>query len=184
MITTNYVLDAIKRFRVILDAHIKHLECFDQYAIQVEGWLKGEIVHFFDSEKLVRKLDEFETEVKCGSGGKRVDCFLNLHGAPIWIELKHFQIGRQGEYRWKASDYFGSKKYGIYNDVDKLSKIDNADKYILILATKNPEYEEPGDWLKGVNKFNEKFAPLHIRSYTVPSDFPQSYFLGLLEVTG
>lgn len=187
MNSSNYLLGVIKRFRMILDAHKGHLECFDRYAIQVENWLKGELLPFFLSEKDNGRLFDFNTECQCGLGRRRVDYWLVLHYGDIketevWIELKHFQVGRQGKYRWKASDYFGSEKYGIYDDVDKLSKISKGDKYMLILATKNPEYEEPGDWLKGVNKFNKKFTPLHIRSHTTTADFPRSYFLGLLEV--
>ena len=183
MSTKDYLLDVISRFRVVLDAHIRQLVCFDQYAIQVEGWLKGEIVQFFDSEKLATTLDEFETEVKCGYGRKRVDCFLKLQGTPVWVELKHWQIGSQGDQRWIASDYFVSKSFGIYGDADKLSKIIDGDRYILILATKNPDCEEQGDWGKGVDRFNQKFNPSHIKSYTNPSNFPRFYFLGLLEVT-
>lgn len=176
----DYVLDGITRFRSTLDAHTKQFECFDKHAIQVEGWLKGEIVLFFDNEKTGKKLGEFETEVGSGSGRKKVDCFLRLHGTPIWIELKHWQIGRQKKQLWKAQNYFGDEKsIGICTDVKKLSNISDGDKYILILATKNPGYE---DWSKGVDKLNEKFKPLHIKSYTNPSDFPYSYFLGLLEV--
>jgi hypothetical protein len=166
-----------------LDEHQRQFECFDKYAIQVEGWLKGEIVHVFDSEVNAKKLDYFAPEADYPfPGRKKVDCKLILNGTPVWIELKHFQVGWQDEERWKASDYFVDKKYGIYNDVDKLSKIDNGGKYILILATKNPRCDELGNWEKGINKFNEKFAPLRIRSHTMPSDFPDSYFLGLLEV--
>ena len=184
MTTKDYLLSIITQFRLTLDSHERQLECFDRYAIQVEGWLKGELVCLFDSEKLAKRLDEFGVEVKCNSGRKKVDLFLKLHSTAIWIELKHWQIGYQGEDRWKASDYFGSgpKGIGIYDDVEKLSKIPDGDKYILILATKNPEYDEPGNWEKGLDKFNHKFAPLHINSYLNPSDFPPPYFVSLLEV--
>ncbi len=186
MNTVDYLQSIVTRFRVILDAHDRHLKCFDQHAVQVESWLKGELLPFFDREKTDGRLVDFNVEVKSGTG--RVDYLLVLPDGPIttevWIELKHFQIGPQGEQRWIASNYFGNKSVGIYDDVDKLSKIANGDKYVLILATKNPEYEENGDWAKGVDRFNKKFTPLQIRSLTDPSDFPQSYFLGLLEVTG
>jgi hypothetical protein len=163
MNTANYMLDIITRFRVILDAHTKHSKCFDQYAIQVEYWLKGELLPFFDSEKNTGKLVDFNTEVPCGDENKRVDYRLILpYGevAPkVWIELKHWQIGYQGNQQWVASDYFSSiSSWGICGDVEKLSKIIDGDKYILILATKNPEYEERGDWLKGIDKFNQKFT--------------------------
>ncbi|MCJ7426448.1 MAG: hypothetical protein MUO17_04895 [Dehalococcoidales bacterium] len=146
----------------------------------------GELLPFLLSEKDSGRLSDFNTECQCGLGQRRVDYRLVLHYGDIktvvWIELKHFQVGWQGKERWKASNYFGDKSIGIQPDVEKLSSITDGDKYIFILATKNPEYEEHGDWEKGVDKFNEKFAPLHIRSHTITSDFPQSYFLGLLEV--
>jgi hypothetical protein len=169
-----------------LDEHQRHFECFDKYAIQVEGWLKGELLPFFLSEKDNGRLFDFNTECQCGLGNRRVDYRLVLHHdniiTNVWVELKHFQIGYQGRDRWKASNYFGSKDIGIYDDVKKLSGITDGDKYMLILATKNPAYEEAGDWTKGVNKFNHNFSPLQVRSHTITSDFPKSYFIGLLEV--
>lgn len=38
--TLSYMQDILTRFRVILNTHDKHLKCFDNYAVQVEGWLK------------------------------------------------------------------------------------------------------------------------------------------------
>ena len=75
-----------------------------------------------------------------------------------------------------------AQKFGIVGDVDKLIRITSVEKYVLALATKNPECDAEGDWIQGVNKFNQKFTPLRIKSLTSPTDFPQSYFLGLLEV--
>jgi hypothetical protein len=184
MTTEDYLQSIVTRFRAILDTHGKHMGLFDEHAVQLEGWLKGELLPLFDSEKTDGRLVQFNTEVSCGYG--RVDYHLIVPDDPIavevWLELKHFQIGRQGEYRWIASNYFTDKSIGIYRDVEKLTKIEQGDKYILVLATKNPEYEKNGDWLQGVDKFNRKFTPLRIGSLTNPSDFPQSYFLGLLEV--
>lgn len=162
------------------------MRLFDEHAVQVEGWLKGELLPLFEIEKTDCRLIEFNTEVSCGYG--RVDYHLIVPDEPIaaevWLELKHFQIGRQGEYRWIASNYFTDKNIGIYRDVEKLTRIEHGDKYIFVLATKNPEYEKNGDWWQGVDKFNRKFSHLQIRSLTDPIDFPQSYYLGLLEVVG
>ena len=184
MSTVDYLQGIITRFRIILDEPNKHMKCFDEHAVQVEGWLKGELLPFFDCEMTNGSLVDFNTEVTRGHG--RVDYRLivpdGLIAVEVWIELKHFQIGRQGEDRWIASNYFTDKSMGIYRDVDKLTKITSGDKYVLVLATKNPEYEKEGDWSQGVVRFNEKFAPLQIKSLTNPSDFPQSYFLGLLEI--
>jgi 3-isopropylmalate/(R)-2-methylmalate dehydratase small subunit len=170
MNTKDYILDAVMRFKTILDSHTKQFESFDKHAIQVEGWLKGELALFFDNEKIEGKLDEFDAEVGCGLGRKKVDFKLVFKWFPVWIELKHWQIGYQGEERWKASNYFGSKGIGIYNDVEKLSNIIDGEKYLLILATKNPESEEAGDWVKGLTKFSQKFPQFNVKSYTNPSN--------------
>ena len=53
MSTVKYIQDMVTRFRVILDAHDKHLECFCRYGVQVEGWLKGELLNFLMSRKLM-----------------------------------------------------------------------------------------------------------------------------------
>jgi hypothetical protein len=173
----------VTRFRVILDAHDRHLECFCHYGVQVEGWLKGELLRFFDNEITDSRLVDFDREVLCGAGRKKVDYLLVLPSGiialKVWVELKHWQIGYQKNQLWQAHNYFGDKDIGIYSDVEKLSSIIDDDKYILILATKNPGYE---DWSRGVDKFNEKFKPLRVRSCTETSDFPQSYYIGVLEV--
>jgi hypothetical protein len=187
MSTLDYMMDVVARLRMVLDAHDRHMRLFDLHAIQVEGWLKGELLHFFDAEKTNGKLhnywSESPPEYQTGPSQKRIDYELELLDGTtmtkVWIELKHFQIGYQKEECWKATDYFVSKSYGIHGDVAKLREVVVGDKYILVLATKNPGRD---DWLRGVNKFNEKFSPFHIQSHKDPSNFPATYFLGLLEV--
>jgi hypothetical protein len=155
------------------------MELFDVHTVQVEGWLKGELLYFLDLEKQKKLIDNYFTESSCGVGRKRVDLLLVLNQKNIWVELKHFQIGKQKDQIWNAYSYFSDKNIGIYSDVDKLNSILDKDKFILVLATKNPGV---GDWSKGVNKFNEKNRPLKIISHTKPSDFPASYYVGLLEI--
>jgi len=189
MSTLDYMMDVVTRFRMVLDAHDRHMKLFDLHAIQVEGWLKGELLHFFDAEKTNGKLHNYwvesPPESRTAPGRKRIDYELELLNGTImtkvWIELKHFQIGYQKEAYWIASDYLaGKSSWGICGDVAKLREVVVGDKYILVLATKNPGRD---DWLRGVNKFNEKFSPFHIQSHTDPSNFSATYFLGLLEVT-
>lgn len=45
--------------------------------------------------------------------------------------------------------------------------------------TRNPG---PDDWRAGIDKFNTRFTPLHIRPVTDPATFPDCWFLGLAEV--
>ncbi len=183
MSTENYVKDMVTRFRKTLDAHERHLECFYHYGVQVEGWLKGELLNFFDLEKTDGRLVKIDREVRCGIGQKKVDCRLELPvdtiASTVWVELKHWHIGYQKNEPWLAHNYFGDKAIGIYSDVEKLSSIIEGDKYVLILATQNPGRE---DWSKGVDKFNKKFKPLQVRSCTETSEFPESYYIGVLEV--
>lgn len=188
MSTMDYMIDVVARFRVVLDAHDIHMKLFDLHAIQVEAWLKGELLPFLDAEKTSGKLHNYwpecAPESRTDPGRKRIDYKLELLSGTImtkvWIELKHFQIGYQKEVFYEASDYFASKSYGIHGDVAKLREVAVGDKCILVLATRNPGRD---DWLRGVDKFNEKFSPFHIQSHTDPSAFPAIYFLGLLEVT-
>jgi len=187
MSTMDYMMDVVARFRMVLDAHDIHMHLFDLHAIQVEAWLKGELLPFFEAEKTNGKLHDYwlecTPESKTDPGRKKIDYKLELLDgtimAKVWIELKHFQIGYQSGRYWKASGYFASKSYGIHGDVAKLREVVVGDKYILVLATKNPGRD---DWSRGVDKFNERFSPFHIQSHTDPSNFPATYFLGLLEV--
>ena len=187
MRTVDYMLDVVARFRMVLDAHNIHMKLFDQYAVQVEKWLQGELLPFFDADKTDGKLSDYWPEssprFQTYPSWRRVDYELELLDGTIttkvWTELKHFQIGYQKEVYYKASSYFANRSYGIYGDVAKLRDVVVGDRYILVLATRNPGRD---DWSRGVDKFNEKFSPFHIQSHTDPSDFPTTYFLGLLEV--
>jgi hypothetical protein len=182
------MMDVVARFRVVLDANNLHMKLFDQYAVQMEKWLQGELLSFFDADKTNGKLNDYWPEsspqLRTRPSTRRVDYELELLDAmnvtKIWVELKHFQIGYQKEQCWNAYDYFaGKSSWGVYGDVVKLQEIVSGDKYMLILATRNPGYD---DWAGGVDKFHEKFSHLHILSHTDPSSFPTTYFLGLLEV--
>jgi len=179
------MIDVIGRFRSILSEHELHMKLFDHCAVQVEGWLKGELLPFFEAEKaygiLLNYWPESSPKFRTIQGRKRIDYELQLFDSTkVWIELKHFQIGHQKGELWKAQNYFIDKNIGIYNDVVKLQDVVEGDKYIFILATKNPGMD---DWSRGLHKFNEKFSHLYIQSHTAPSNFPATYFLGLLKVS-
>jgi hypothetical protein len=174
----------VARFKEILDAHDKQLECFCRLGVQLEGWLKGELLYFLDNEKNEKKIVNFDREVQLNTGRQKVDLRLEILTETttlnVWIELKHWLIGSQKGTKYNAPFYFGdASSVGIKLDVEKLGKITDGSKYLLILTTANPGVD---DWSKGIAKFNDKFSPLCLNSLTKPTDFPQSYFLGLLEV--
>lgn len=185
MILEDRLKELIVRFKEILDSKEEILRCFCKYGVQLEGWLKGELLYFLDKEKSVGRIAHFDREVLMGIGKKRVDIKLKMSTSSgaleAWIELKHWLIGHQKGTPYNAQFYFGDpSSVGIKPDAEKLSEISNSSKFLLILTTANPSVN---DWSIGVNKFNKKFSPLHLRNLTDPADFPSFYYLGLLEVT-
>ncbi len=173
------------RFKNVLDSKENILSCFCKYGVQVEGWLKGELLCFLDNEMNEGRIDHFDREVLTGTGRKRTDFMTktstSLSVFESWIELKHWLIGYQKGVKYNAQFYFGDpSSVGIKPDVEKLIEISTGDKFLLILATEKPDLN---DWSSGIDKFNIKFSPLHIISITDTKDFPSFYYLGLLKVT-
>lgn len=185
MTPEDHLKNLFVRFKEILNSKKELLDCLCKYEVQVEGWLKGELLCFLDNEKATGRLAGLDREVSLGVGRKKVDLMVKIQTSSgaleAWIELKHWLIGHQKKIRWKAQSYFGdSSLVGIKLDVEKLSEISRGGKFILILTTANPGMD---DWTTGVDKFNRKFSPLHLESLTNPAEFPSSYFLGLLKIS-
>lgn len=174
-----HMTELVDRFRGVLDTRRDILECFCTYGVQLEGWLKGELLYFLASEKAHGRLYDFDREVGFGQGRRRIDIKITHDDHRlIWLELKHWLIGYQRGSRYGAGFYFGdSSAAGIKPDVEKLN-LAYGRKHILILTTANPGEE----WYSGVERFNRKFAPAHILPLTNPADYPAQYFLGLLSV--
>jgi len=99
------------RFRKVLDSKQKQLECFCKYGVQIEGWLKGELLCFLDKEKIIGTLVDFDREVLMGIGKKKVDFKVKISTSSgeieTWIELKHWLIGYQKGTKYNAQFYFG-----------------------------------------------------------------------------
>ena len=172
------MVELVRRFQEALDARRDILECFCNHGVQLEGWLKGELLYFLDAEKAGGRLYDFDREVSFGQGRKRIDVKITgEHGLATWVEVKHWLIGYQRGYRYDAGFYLrDSSSVGIKPDVEKL-KLTSGSKFLLILATANPGSK---DWYCGVEAFDRKFSPLRISPMTDPADFPAQYFLGLL----
>ncbi len=180
-----HMMAFVRRFGEVLDDDLGRLRCFHIYGVQVEGWLKGELLYFLDNEKKKGTVVDLDREVRIvlGNKGKRVDLRVSLEvqgeREDAWIELKHWLLEQKGT-TYRPQFYFGDRtSVGIRPDVNALSKIDAGFGYCLILMTANPGL---ADWEAGIKKFNEKFAPLNVSSLTSPSDFPGAYHLGLLKV--
>lgn len=180
-----HIIALVRRFGDVLDNNLGQLHCFHVYGVQVEGWLKGELLYFLDREKKEGSVADFDREilVELANKQKRVDLqvSIDVEGGRVdaWIELKHWTLEQKGT-SYRPQFYFGdASSVGIRPDVDALSKIDAGSRYCLILMTANPGL---ADWDAGIEKFNEKFAPLNISSLTSPAEFPGAYHFGLLKV--
>lgn len=173
------MLSLLYHFREHFDDQLDQFASFTKHGVQCEGWFKAEMLSLLDSMEAQGVIDEFDREVRCQSG--IIDLRLN-HNGQHWIELKHWLIGRQRGTNYGCGFYFrDNSSVGITPDCRKLITCPNdSNRWLLILATSNPG-QEP--WDKGVADFNNKFSPLHVRSYTQPGEFPASYFLGLLAVS-
>jgi len=177
------MIEFVEQLKDYFNTRLGMFECFCKHGVQVEGWLKGELLLFLDQNKLNGKIVGFDREVNMGLGRKKVDFTLKVREKSktyrVWIELKHWLIGYQKGTRWTANSYFGdASSVGIKPDVEKLSTLPE-NMFLLILATSNPGKT---DWESGTQKFNTKFKPLKVKSLTNPKDYPSIYFFGLLKV--
>jgi len=172
------MIELVKRFQEVLDVRPGILECFCDHGVQLEGWLKGELLYFLDAEKAGGRLYDFDREVSFGQGRRKIDIKLTGEdGLATWVELKHWLIGHQKGSKYNAGFYLRDpSSAGIKPDVEKLRPTSGS-KFVLILATANPGAK---DWFSGVEAFNRKFTPLRISPLTDPADFQAQYFLGLL----
>ena len=172
------MMDLVGRFREVLETRPGILQSFSKHGVQIEGWLKGELLHFLDNERSSGRLRDFDRETDFGQGRSRIDLKLtDRDGQLTWVELKHWLIGNQKGDRYNAGFYFGDgSSVGIRPDVEKLA-LTSGQGYILVLATANPGAD---DWSNGVDRFNRKFSPLRLASLTDPGDYPPYFFLGLL----
>jgi hypothetical protein len=180
----NEMLDLVLRFQNVLNNREGILVCFCDQGVQLEGWLKGELLYFLTQEKADGRISSFDREARFDGNRGRVDIRIDVETNEVatnaWVELKHWLIGYQRGTRWGARDYFGdASSVGIKPDAQKLIAISSGKRYILVMTTSNPGTDH---WSAGVELFNQKFHPLRVETMANPEDFPHYYFLGLLKV--
>lgn len=173
----NWLIDA-------LGSHLcrreDNLLAFAEHGVQVEGWLKGELLVVLNSIRAQGSISNFEREVRLPDN-TRVDFVLQTpEGEAVFLETKHWLIGCQKGTFYDAPFYFGDKSsVGILPDVKKLSRVSQrGTKHLLVLCTCAPSEES---WSAGLAKFNSRFAPYRILSRAAPP-VRRSHYLGLLDV--
>ncbi len=172
------MIELLSRMQQHFDTMHDRFICFHDLGFQTEGWFKGELVTLFSQLQREGIIQELDREVLVGT--KKVDVKIRLNGLNHWIELKHWLIGKQKGVNCNVNFYFsdGGRDTGITKDVDKLNGL-TGHRWMLMLLTRNPGVSE---WEAGVEKFNDKFNPRRIESRTHPDTFPNTYFLGLLDL--
>lgn len=173
-------------FCTTLEGRADQLASFHRHGVQVEGWLKGEMLLFLDQQKDSGAIEGFDREVLAPlhDRRKRVDLKVSF-GPPsssetALIELKHWVSEQKGT-AYKPGFYFGAKDdVGLYPDASALSSLAPDRAYLIVLVTANPGRQA---WDAGVQKFNTKFGQPTLISLSDPNSFPDTFFLGLLKVT-
>ena len=159
-----------------LEVLVDRLECFSRYEVQVEAWFKGEMLAFLGRMKITGRIVGFEREVSVGR--KKIDFAIDVASGRHWVELKHWLIGYQKGDKWRPVDYVDWLK----PDVERLKAVQAGDRaWILVFCTANPGEE---GWTAFLRKFDEKYSPLRLVPHSSPKDYPDSYFLGLLQLRG
>lgn len=179
------IITLVSQFGEHLISKADQLGCFHRQGVQIEGWLKGEILYFLESQLGSGLLAGFDREVRVPlrNKQKRVDIRLDVtDGASasiVWVELKHRTLEQKGT-TYNPEFYFGdASSVGIRPDVEALTQLEATYRYVLILMTANPR---EANWRAGVDKFNSKFEPLALTDLISPERYPDYFHLGLLRV--
>jgi len=155
---------------------------FAKQGVQLEGWLKGEILVALDRLYERQVIKGFDREVPFATGSKRkIDLTVDTFESRNWVELKYWLVGKQRPgVRYGPMFYTGDKSpVGIFKDVEKLRSIKApGNLWLLILNVDNPG---PQEWAAGLKRFVDKFG-IPIKSCSNPAEYPPTYFLGLIQV--
>ena len=173
------MLPLLPPLREHFDSLEDRLVLFARQGIQVEGWFKAETLLVLSRLLSEGTIEALDREVRFPEG--RVDITFTYRGQLHLVEIKHWLVGHQREYEYDTDFYFTDRtSVGILPDVSKLARIHSLGaKWLMLFVTARPE---PDVWDKGVSTFNSKFMPFHLAAHTSPADFPEAYFLGLLQV--
>jgi len=173
----------VSRFGEYLRRSEQQLRCFHRCQSQVEGWFKGELLNFLDREKREVRLHDFGREESVNGGRIDIKLIFDESSPPSWVELKHW-IRTQNNTDWYHNNwYFKTANHSscVKPVVENMLNIcGDGDKFMLVLCTDKPDLR---DWTNGVEAFNNNGVNGHVESLTIPTDYPDYFFLGLLHVS-
>lgn len=150
--------EAVKSFyKKLIDNNEDYLILFSKLQIQIEGWFRGELMHYFKENRYdmttenreVPLCDDISYKEKLsneeGNERQKVDIRLTLANEYYWIELKHILVGYQIKTPISLGFYFSDNSY-IANDIQKLTQICHSDKiqHLYSLTFISTNYDKEG----------------------------------------
>ena len=117
-----------------------YLMLFSDLQIQIEGWLRGELMNFLRNNNIDITVKNRESRINDRTH-KKADFKLEFTNEIYWIELKHLLVGYQLDSSFPLKFYFNDGTY-IDNDIKKLQDVDHSDKrqYLYSLAFISTNY--------------------------------------------
>lgn len=179
-----FALELVEQLKKRCEVGSGRIAAFIRYSRQVEGWFKGELLEIaanLEDEGLVREFHP-DYRMDVAAGKQNIDLhFILKDGKPVWIELKHWFLGRYPTgARWNATAYFTQSTSGTPNNfIGKLPKGWNAPTYMLLVTTPRPKDD---DWNGGLRRLRERHGDKQINSLTRLVKFPEPFFIGLLRL--
>jgi hypothetical protein len=87
-------------------------------------------------------------------------------------------MGQQKGHLWRPVDFISE----LENECEKFSAVRAGDRaWVAALCTKHPG---GGAWSTAIDKFNHDYAPRQLLVLDDPKNYPDSYFLDVLQVRG
>lgn len=179
-----FALNLVRRLGAECENGMERIQAFTRYSRQVEGWFKGELLRIAAEMEDGGQVAEFQPDCRFdpASSKRNIDLRFTLaSGSSIWIELKHWYLGRYPlGGNWKATTYFTQSTSATPNNfISKLPTGWADPTYMLIATTPTPS---PDDWYTGLDRLCERHGERGIVSLTKPEKFPEEFYLALLKV--
>ena len=177
--------DLVKNFnRYLIENKHEYLTLFSKLQIQIEGWFRGELMHYL--KEINYELTPDNREIKIPNQGpkerKKVDFKIKINDEWCWIELKHILIGYQKskDNRFKLLDYFMSNNsFSVTKDIEKLKKVNPDPAYVLCFASVNDNSViDTGDFEKKINEIlNDVKIGADLKAWNFDNDSSCGYFI-------
>lgn len=162
------------------EQRLKYPDIFTNAERQVEGWFKGELLYLFTELKKDGILESWEPEaVFPNLGKKKSDFKVTIDGEPIYLELKTLYHGMQKNQPIDLGIYFYKDSVGIWNDIQKLSSLEDGRGFCILFVYPKPNRER---WNKTLQKYEERILPNRIKKLSKIDEYPSDLFIAKIEI--